>query len=218
MEEIYSSGKSQWMKKIILFYILIVAAINTACLGTELPVTSSPVSTSQLFQSIPTNNSITYGGIKIIGDLKFTSQTQAALNLLEQKDPTTFEKIQTYIGIIEQGEHSGMWAWEIPPRYEVGYATAFYSITWYASTIAHDATHSELYTQYQMAHPGQPVPQEAYGGVEIERFCIGYQREVAKRIGAPQSEIDYLSTLDGTHCDIDHDGDCDWDDYQNRDW
>jgi hypothetical protein len=62
------------------------------------------------------------------------------------------------------------------------------------------------------------VPEDAYGGVNIERFCIGYQLEVAKQIGAPQSEIDYLSTLDGTHCDVDHDGDCDWDDYQNRNW
>ena len=159
-----------------------------------------------------------YGGIDIRRDAEFVTQTIEALTLLEQKAPVAFIKIQTYVGIIEQGQHSGMWAWEQPPRYEVGDTTAFFSVSWYASTIAHDATHSELYAQYQAAHPGEPVPEDAYGGVEIERFCIGYQLEIAKQIGAPQGEIDYLSTLDGTHCDLDNDGDCNWEDYQNRNW
>jgi len=193
-------------------------AINVTCVGTVLPVTHTPFSAPKILQATPTRDRSNYGGIKIKGDTEFTAQTCAALTLLEQKAPDAFKKAQTYIGIIEQGEHSGMWVWENPPRYEVGEATAFFSVTWYASTIAHDATHSELYAQYQAAHPNEPVPEDAYGGVEIERFCIGYQLEVSKRIGAPQSEIDYLSTLDGTHCDLDHDGDCDWEDYQNRNW
>jgi hypothetical protein len=200
-------------------------AFSAACARTIVPVSNSPQiflptlnSAPQILQATPTSDPSFYGGIKIKGNSEFTAQTRAALTLLEQKAPDAFGKIQTYVGIIEQGEHSGMWAWEQPPRYEVGDATAFFSVSWYASTIAHDATHSELYTQYQAAHPGESVPEDAYGGVEIERFCIGYQLDVAKRIGAPQSEIDYLSTLDGTHCDLDNDGDCDWDDYQNRDW
>jgi len=197
---------------------LVIMAINVTCVGTVLPVTNTPFSTPKILKTTPTGDPSNYGGISIKGDAEFTAQTRAALTLLEQKYPDAFRKVQTYIGIIEQGEHSGMWVWENPPRYEVGEATAFFSVTWYASTIAHDATHSELYTQYQAAHPNQPVPEDAYGGVEIERFCIGYQLEVSKRIGAPQGEIDYLSTLDGTHCDLDHDGDCDWDDYQNRNW
>jgi len=192
----------------ILFWFILVA-----CVGLSVPVTNTP-----LVHPMPPSPPSNYGEIEIRGDARFTAQTRAALMLLDQKDPDAFKKIQTYVGIIEQGMHSGMWAWETPPRYEVGDATAFFSVTWYASTIAHDATHSELYAQYQAAHPGEPVPEDAYGGVEMERFCIKYQTEVAKRIGAPQSEMDYLSTLDGTHCDLDLDGDCDWDDYQNRDW
>ncbi len=207
------------MKKYSAFYFLIIFIVGTACIGITAPQITQPVFTDTPI-STPTTISdpSLYGSIKIKGNSEFITQTRAALTLLEQKDPDAFKKIQTYVGIIEQGEHSGMWAWEIPPRYEVGNVTAFYSVTWYASTIAHDATHSELYAQYQLTHPGEPVPEDAYGGVEIERFCIGYQVEVAKRIGAPQSEVDYLSTLDGTHCDVDNDGDCDWDDYQNRDW
>jgi hypothetical protein len=194
---------------LILFWCILVA-----CTGLALPVASPP----QTVHPMPPSPPSSYGGIEINGNAAFTTQTIAALTLLEQKAPDAFQKIQTYVGIIEQGEHSGMWAWEVPPRYEVGDATAFFSVSWYASTIAHDATHSELYAQYQASHAGEFVPLEAYGGVEIERFCIGYQLEVSRRIGAPQSEIDYLSTLDGTHCDLDNDGDCDWDDYQNRNW
>ncbi len=184
------------------------------CMGIVMPA----IHARQTLHPMPPSPPSHYGGIEIRGDAKFVIQTRAALILLDQKAPAAFEKIQTYVGMIEQGEHSGMWAWETPPRYEVGDATAFFSVTWYASTIAHDATHSELYAQYQAAHPNQPVPEDAYGGVEVERFCIGYQLDVSKQIGAPQSEMDYLSTLDGTHCDLDHDGDCDWDDYQNRNW
>jgi hypothetical protein len=191
------NNKFMKSRSLILFWFIL-----TACVSPPMP--PSPPST--------------HGRIEIRGEADFIIQTIAALTLLEQKAPDAFEKTQTYVGIIEQGDHSGMWAWEIPPRYEVGDVTAFFSVTWYASTIAHDATHSELYAQYQAAHPGEPVPEDAYGGVEVERFCIGYQLEVSKRIGAPQSEIDYLSSLDGTHCDLDNDGDCDWDDYENRDW
>ena len=199
---------------------LVLLIFSAACMSMSLLATNTPVVTrpTAVVSTVTSGNPLIYGSIVLRGNSEFIAQTRAALALLEQKDPDAFKKIQTYVGIIEQGEHSGMWAWEVPPRYEVGDKTAFYSVTWYASTIAHDATHSELYTQYQAAHPGEGVPDEVYSGVEIERFCNGYQLEVLKLIGAPQNEIDYMSTLDGTHCDVDHDGDCDWTDYENRDW
>jgi hypothetical protein len=147
------------------------------------------------------------GAVQIIGNADFVAQTRLALYLLETRAPDAYQKVQTYVGIIMQGEHSGMWAWENPPRYEVGDRTAFASATWYASTIAHDATHSELY------HNGQE-----WEGIPAEQFCNAYQLEVLKQIGAPQGEIDYMAGLDGTHCDVDGDGDCDQADYENRDW
>jgi hypothetical protein len=193
----------------------VVRPTSTPSLQPTATFTSTP---TLLPTSTPPADPTIYGNIKIIGSEAFLGQTRAALALLEANDKAAFDKVQTYVGIIEQGEHSGMWAWEVPPRYEVGDPTAFYSVTWYASTIAHDATHSELYHQYAAAHPGEYVPDDVYGGVEIERFCNGYQLEVLKRIGAPQAEIDHMAAQDGTHCDVDDDGDCDWDDYQNRDW
>jgi hypothetical protein len=195
------------------FWLVFVLFFLSACKALSLPG-SGEIHANRLTTFDPAM----YGKIEIIGSEEFIAQTRAALALLDEKAPDAFWKIQTYIGIIEQGEHSGMWAWEDPPRYEVGRATAFYSLTWYASTIAHDATHSELYHQYKIAHPGEPVPEDVFGSVGVERFCNGYQLDVLIRIGAPQNEIDYMYTLDGKHCDLDHDGDCDWGDYQNRDW
>jgi hypothetical protein len=167
---------------------------------------------------LATQDDTTYGGIQIAGSVAFVAHTHSALQLLEERDYAAFQKIQTYVGVIKQGQHSGMWVWENPPRYEVGDATAFSSVTWYASTIAHDATHSELYALYYADHPGESVPQDVYGSVDVEIFCNAYQLKVLKQIGAPQSEIDYMGTLDGTHCDVDHDGDCDLSDYQHRNW
>jgi hypothetical protein len=156
--------------------------------------------------------------IEIRGSDAFVQQTQAALDLLEASAPDAHIKILTYVGVIEQGEHSGMWAFETPPRYEVGDATAFAGVPWYASTIAHDATHSELYYTYRRDHPGEAVPQDAWADMASERFCNAYQLDVLQRIGGSQFEIEYLAGLTGDHCDLDDDGDCDWDDYNARDW
>ncbi|MBA3010669.1 MAG: hypothetical protein KKF12_22800 [Proteobacteria bacterium] len=123
----------------------------------------------------------------------------------------------SYISIIEQGSQSGMWAYEDPPRYEVNDSTAFYSVTWYAGTIAHDATHSQLYHEYKASYGIEP-PDTIWTGPNAELFCIEYQTIVAQKISSPKNEIEYLDSLDGTHCDIDNDGDCDWIDYEGRDW
>ena len=158
-----------------------------------------------------------YGSITIVGDPTFIEWTQRALSLLESETPDAYEKIETYVGIIEQSDRSGMWVYEEPPRYEVSDVTAFFSLTWYASTIAHDATHSEFYHQYQESF-GSPVPDDIWTSVSAEQFCISFQLDVLIRIGGPPSEVEYLGTQTGDHCDIDGDGDCDWDDYYGRDW
>jgi hypothetical protein len=156
--------------------------------------------------------------IVIRGDPAFVEQTQNALALLAERAPDAYDKVMRFVGEIEQGDRSGMWAYEDPPRYAVSLETAFTSLTWYASTIAHDATHSELYHEYLAAHPGGDVPDDVWTGFEAERFCNAYQLDVLTRIGGPPHEVDYLAGLSGTHCDVDGDLDCDWDDYQGRDW
>lgn len=180
----------------------------------EPPVTSNTPQTASSPNDVVVIN---YGKIAVVGKKKFLDQTSLALNLLQNQSPDAYRKIEKYVGVIEQGEHSAMWAWETPPRYEVGDRTANYSTTWYASTIAHDATHSQLYHEFLAAH-GEPVPEDTWASVTAEQFCIAYQLVVLKEIDAPTSEIEYLETQTGTHCDVDNDGDCDWADYDARDW
>ena len=166
--------------------------------------------------AVPTPDA--FDGILIAGNADFVAQTRAALELLREKDPAAYANVRAHIGVIEQGEHSGEWSWENPPRYEVGSATAFSSVTWYASTIAHESVHVRLYQEYLQAHPGEQVPDDVYASVDVEISCNAYQLQTLRNLGAPQAETDYLQTLDGTHCDVDHDGDCDIADYQRRNW
>ncbi|MCK5355401.1 MAG: hypothetical protein KAJ63_09810 [Methyloprofundus sp.] len=160
------------------------------------------------FIDVTDNETKTVDNIKIIGSHEFITQTEAALELLKNLAPLAFEKTQKYIGIIEQGQYSHMWANEISPRYEVDDMTSFYSIKWHAGAIAHEATHSELYHEYQAKH-GLPVPANIWSSVDAEKFCIQYQIDVMKKMNAPQFDIDYLSELDGTGSGCDIDGNCD---------
>jgi hypothetical protein len=179
---------------------------------------AEPTATSPQTTTLPDGSiSLTFGIIDIIGTQKFIDQTSQALSLLKDKSPEAYRKIETYVGLIKLGEHSAMWAFEVPPRYEVGERTADASTAWYASTIAHDATHSELYHEYLIQN-GAPVPDDVWASVAAEQFCIAYQLKVLKEVDGSAYEVEYLATQTGTHCDVDNDGDCDWEDYENRDW
>lgn len=107
-----------------------------------------------------------------------------------------------------------------PPRYDVSDITAFYSVTWYASTIVHDATHSQLYNEYASEN-GTPVPDDVWTGRKAEVTCCNRQYEAMKAIGSPSYELDYLWSLitsNTAYEDVDGDGDYDWDDYFLRTW
>jgi len=227
----------QGRPQILVFtaFLLAVLGCNAPSLLTSIPASSPPA--SRTLPSLPSETPLPeatpeLGGapppspvpptapaeIIILGEPDFAEQTRSALLLLEEEAPDAYAKVMRYVGAIEQSDRSGMWAYEVPPRYAVSKETAFYSLSWYASTIAHDATHSELYHEYLAAHPGEPVPDDVWTGFEAERFCNAYQLDVLTRIGGTANEVDYLAGLTGTHCDVDGDHDCDWDDYEGRDW
>jgi len=166
-----------------------------------------PPSTTTTIPATTTTTVATPRTIEVIGSASFIENTNNALALLQTKSPATHRIVQTYIGIIEQSARSGMWAWEEPPRFEVGDTTSFATSTWYASTIAHDAAHSELY------HLG-----EEWTGVAAEEYCLSVQLSVLTQIGGLPYEIDYLARLTPTYLDLDGDGDIDWDDYELRNW
>lgn len=160
---------------------------------------------------------VQFGRIAVEGDRHFVNRVGAALRILEQKDPEAYDLVERHVPRITQGQHSGMWAYENPPRLELGPATANSSVTWLSGAIAHDAMHAKLYAELGGAQQ-KPVPDEAWSGVVAERTCCRYQAQVLERIGGTQAEIDWCNGGDGTHGDVNGDGKLDWDDYRKRDW
>jgi hypothetical protein len=152
--------------------------------------------------------------VEVVGSANFVCRVEEALSLLKSKAPDAYVIVTTNVRRIKQGEHSGMWAYETPPTYEMSDKTAFASLTWCAATIAHDSFHSKLYHDYQKGHPGA-VPDSVWTGIEAERRCMKHQIAVMRLIGATKSEIDYaISQADG-HYVKDHET---WDDYQGRNY
>lgn len=155
--------------------------------------------------------------INIEGSERYRKQVKSGLDLLASKAKKEYEFIENHIGVISQHEKSGMVAWENPPRYQMSNRTAFYSLTWCAGTIAHDAYHSFLYKKHSPQN-GKRTPYNKWAGFASERQAIDFQIKVMKKIGASSHEIDYLKSLDGTHGDVNGDGKLTREDYELRDW
>ncbi|MDB6108447.1 MAG: hypothetical protein JWR69_197 [Pedosphaera sp.] len=152
--------------------------------------------------------------LEISGSPRFSNQVHQALLLLKERDVEAYTIVTNYVRRIQPGKHSGMWAYKTPPTYEMTDATAFYSLTWCAATIAHDSFHSKLYHEYQKAHDG-PVPDVVWTGTAAEQQCMQHQLAVMQRIGAPQREIDHAKQeADGQYVKDKET----WGDYEKRKW
>ena len=135
-------------------------------------------------------------GLEIQGTATFEQQVVAALTLLKTKSPGAYHLVTTHIGLIKQAPHTGMAAYATPPTFALNGRTAFYSVTWCAASIAHDAFHAKLYQDYLQQHPGQErVPDAVWTGEAAERRCVGHQRRVLQDLGAAGEELRWLREL-----------------------
>jgi hypothetical protein len=151
---------------------------------------------------------------EIIGSVRFSNQVHQAVLLLKERDLDAYAIVTNYVGRIQEGERSGMWAYKTPPTYEMSDGTAFYSLSWCAATIAHDSYHSKLYHEYQKVHGGD-VPDAIWTGTAAERQCMKHQLDVMKRIGSTQWEMDYAKKQADGHYAKDHET---WEDYKKQKW
>ena len=151
---------------------------------------------------------------EVIGSDKFINHVRQALLLLKERDANAYAIVQNYVGRIQEGERSGMWAYKTPPTYEMGHATVSYSLTWTTATIAHDSCHSELYQMYQKTHPGR-VPDSVWTGTAVEQRCMQHQLAVMERIGATTREIDYAKKQANGQYVKDRET---WQEYEKRNW
>ncbi len=155
--------------------------------------------------------------IEIKGTHRFVTRVVSCLDLIKTNDLESYEFINKYIGVIKQHPTSGMDAAADPPTFEMSTKTAFYSLTWCASSIAHDAYHSYLYQKHR-PKLGSKSQHKMWMGARAEGKSIHFQRRVSQRIGAPPEELNYLLNLKGTHSDLDGDGRFTQKDYEKRDW
>jgi hypothetical protein len=134
--------------------------------------------------------------ITIKGDANCQSSTLTALKLLSDKAPAHYKTVTTYISVIECiAQGSGIYAYEIPPRYVVGDATRNAGTVWYAGTIAHDAGHSKLYHDYLSTHPNHAVPDDVWTGQNAEVSCLNAQYDALSKIGGTQYQLDYVTNI-----------------------
>jgi hypothetical protein len=163
------------------------------------------------------NSQFSRNRIAIEGDSKYTAQVSACLNLIKENSKEDYKFIIKHIGIIKQNPKSGMEAWKSPPVFLLSNRTAFHSVTWCASAIAHDAYHSYLFKVNKVEGEKYP-PYETWGGFSAERKCNKYQISVMRKIGGSEYDIKYLQDQEGTHGDTNKDGKIDASDRNGVDW
>ncbi len=158
---------------------------------------------------------VTYGltkeefGIEVLGSTQFVEQVTKAIYLLKYKSYDNFLYVKEYIGKIQQIPESGlhgMLAYKNPPTYNARNSTVFFSLTWCAASLVHEAHHSFLYHSYKKHYPGKKVPYVVWGEQNAELQCITKQISAMHDIGSPQSDILYTSQQNGKHGDLDGDG------------
>lgn len=138
--------------------------------------------------------------IIIDGSSDCVTRTYQALNLLKSKDIDHYNLAMTYIGKITcttSGAGTGMYAWEKPPRFQIGMDSVNASIPWYAGDIVHDAWHSKLYNDYMATADPSVVyaPNDIWTGETAELACIEVQYESLSAIGGSQAELDWLKEV-----------------------
>lgn len=154
-----------------------------------------------------------YRSIEIIGEEKFIDAVKRALGILRQRASGAFTIVREHVGRIQQGRRTRMWTDEDPPTMTINKKSAYITDTFTSGIIAHEAYHSKLYKGGNNANPND------YESIQAEELkCIQYEKGILIKIGAPGYEIKMAESQDGTHFDVDKDGDFDLEDYKQMNW
>jgi len=129
-------------------------------------------------------------GIEVRGRAAFRARTREALELLHLSP--MFGVARNHIAVIRQGRRSGMKAWAVKPTFTVGKATWRHSAVWYAGAIAHDTYHAKLYRDAKGENRGREPDNDAWTGVEAEKQCLAFQRQVLLELNADEKIIAYI--------------------------
>ena len=148
---------------------------------------------------------------EVIGSKDFEHEVNGSLDLLRQKDPSSLRIICRYIGRIEQSATVGMDSRETPLTFHLSPGSAYYSTTWCAGCIVHDACHSAISHLLKREHRKTSDQM-----TDEELICNARQARAMRRIGASESEVQWIEHADGKHWDMDGDGKFTWNDVRLR--
>jgi hypothetical protein len=137
---------------------------------------------------------------KIVGDSQCVEKTDKALGVLLEKSKSDFEKVAASIGTIECAEKSsGVFVFENPVRFRVGWATSQSDKFWYASVLVHESCHVQQYRSYVSSHPDKPVPPEIFSGAEAENDCLLAQYNCLSQLKADKILLEYTKKIAETN-------------------
>ena len=122
-------------------------------------------------------------GVVILGPQSFVEETENVLRLLKEQDPAAHGLITRHLDVIASGPRSRVYAAPVVSFCTIAPRTRQAGTAWYASTLAHEAYHVFLQSSGYR-----------WQGSEAEQACLGYQRDVARIVGA---NADLLQHLDG---------------------
>jgi hypothetical protein len=108
-------------------------------------------------------------GIEVRGTAEFRRRTREALDQL--KSLPQYSIIDASVAVIRQGRRSGMKAWAARPTFTVGSATWRHSACW--------------------AGDAEPCV-DSWTGVEAEKLCLAFQRDVLAGLGADEKILVYI--------------------------
>ncbi len=121
--------------------------------------------------------------IKVLGNAMCVTQTNSMLTYIQRTSVEDYNYVRRFVGMIECGDHSGVFVWEKPPRFTAGPGVRDKSLTWYAGSLIHDACHVQQFKE-----------RKPFTGELAEKECLLIQQAALKRLKAPPEE--YVSLLE----------------------
>ena len=131
-----------YTKAIFTVSILFIACTALSCRKSDISSVNSetksvPLETEEIDIDTPTFE-WSSNPPEIVGTDRFKKQVEGALELLQLNSPNAYHVVQTYVGVIQQGEKSGMRASLNPPKFEMADSTTFHSCLLYTSPSPRD--------------------------------------------------------------------------------
>jgi hypothetical protein len=145
-----------------------------------------------------------YKKIEIIGEPEFANYIVKVLKFMNKKIPSRLKTIQKYINRIEQSSKTCQAHLNELSICYMSAKTAYYSTTWCAGSLVHEAHHAKLHLEYLKNNKTKiqrllKVPRKISAMQKEELECIKQKLIACKKMNAPKKEIDCLKKADGLH-------------------